>query len=119
MTPRLYLDEDSMQRGLVEALSLRGVDVVTALEAGLKERSDQQHLEYAASQGRALYSFNVADFCRLHSEFLTRRKPHAGVILARQQQYSVGEQMRRLLKLIASLSAEEMQNRLEFLSVWG
>jgi hypothetical protein len=27
--------------------------------------------------------------------------------------------MRRLLKLIAHLTAADMQNRLEFLSVWG
>ncbi len=44
---------------------------------------------------------------------------HAGIILARQRQYSVGEQMRRLLKLVGAMSAEDMQDRLEFLSDWG
>jgi hypothetical protein len=43
---------------------------------------------------------------------------HAGVIIGVQQRYSVGEQMRRLLRLIARLSAEEMRNRVEFLSNW-
>ena len=32
---------------------------------------------------------------------------------------SVGEQMRRLLRLISSLTAEEMRNRIEFLSAWS
>jgi hypothetical protein len=38
--------------------------------------------------------------------------------LRQKQRYSVGEQMRRLLKLIAPVSAEEMINRVEFLSAW-
>ena len=40
MRIRLYFDEDSMHRGLVRALRARGVDVVTALEAGMIERQD-------------------------------------------------------------------------------
>jgi hypothetical protein len=43
---------------------------------------------------------------------------HAGIILAVQQRYSVGEQMRRLLRLIDTLTAEEMRDRIEFLSAW-
>jgi hypothetical protein len=31
----------------------------------------------------------------------------------------VGEQMRRLLRLMAAKSAEEMENQVEFLSAWG
>ena len=31
---------------------------------------------------------------------------------------SVGEQMRRLLRLLGALTAEEMRNRVEFLSAW-
>ena len=43
---------------------------------------------------------------------------HAGIILVVQQRYSIGEQSHRLLRLIKTLSAEEMENRLEFLSAW-
>ena len=57
--------------------------------------------------------------CRLHGELLKRQGHHAGIVVARQQTYSVGEQMRHLLKLIATLSAEEMHNRIEFLSDWA
>jgi hypothetical protein len=38
--------------------------------------------------------------------------------LTRQQRYSTGEQIRRLLRLIGSLSAEIMRNREEFLGRW-
>ena len=119
MTIRLYFDEDAMDRSLVRALRARGVEVVTAIEAGFVERPDEDHLTYAADQGCVLYGFNVADYYRLHTAFLSAGKTHAGIILARQQHYSVGEQMRRLLKLIAAVAEQEMKNRVEFLSAWG
>ena len=119
MVIHLYFDEDSMRHALVEALRARGVDVLTALEAGMIERADEEHLSYATAQGRVLCSFNVEDFYRLHTTYLAEGRSHAGIILARQQRYSVGEQMRRLLKLIAAKSAGEMKNGVEFLSAWG
>ena len=69
-------------------------------------------------QGRALYSFNVAHFYRLHTAYVTQGKSHAGIVLARQQRYSVAEQTRHLLRLVASKSAADMKNRVEFLSAW-
>ncbi len=119
MTIRLYLDEDSMSRSLVQALRARGIDVATALDAQMIERSDRDHLDYATAQGRVLYSFNVADFYLLHTQYLSQGKCHAGIVLAHQQRYTIGEQMRRLLRLIASLSAEDMKDHVEFLSAWG
>ena|SRR5919201_4842856 len=115
----LYLDEDSQDSDLVQALRLREVDVLTSAEAGMNGRKDQEQLEFAAAQGRALYSFNSRDFFRLHGLFLSQGKPHAGLILAPQQQFSVGEQARRLLKLVGMKSAEEMRDQVEFLGAWG
>lgn len=119
MRIRFYMDEDSMDHDLIRALRARGVDVESALEAGMIERSDPLHLEYATAQGRVLYSFNVGDFLRLHTEYLTQGRTHAGIVLSRQQQYSVGEQMRRLLKLAATTPAEEMRDQVKFLSAWS
>lgn len=115
----LYLDEDSMDHALVLALRARGVDVLTTQEAGMLARLDEENLEFASSQGRVLYSYNVADFYRLHTAWLTGGRSHAGLILGQQQQYSIGEQLRRLLKLIAARSAEDMVDRAEFLSAWS
>jgi len=119
MTIRLYMDEDTMDQALVQALRARNVDVITALDAGMIEREDAEHLDYATEQGRVLCSFNVKDFYRLHSDYVAQGRPHAGILLMRQQYYSVGEQMRHLLKLMAGKSADEMKNWVEFLSVWG
>jgi hypothetical protein len=116
---RLYMDEDSMDRSLLNALRARAVDVITAFEAGRIERSDADHLDYATAQGRVLYTYNIADFYRLHMEYLAQGSSHAGIILARQQRYSVCEQMRRLLILVTTMSAEEMKNSVEFLHRWS
>jgi len=115
---RLSIDEDSMDRKLVRALRARKVDLVTPLEAGLIESTDEEQLGAATAQGRVLYSANAADFHRLHWTWLASGREHAGLILCPQQRYSVGEQMRRLLRLMAARSAEEMRNRLEFLANW-
>ena len=107
-----------MRRALVLALRKRGVNILTALDVETTNEPDDRQLAYAAAQGRAIYSFNVGDFCRLHSLWLADGKSHAGIILA-QQDYPVGEQIRRIVRLIGTLSAEDMHNRLEFLSNWG
>lgn len=119
MKVQLYLDEDAMDGDLVDALRLRGVNVTTALLEGMIHRDDRDHLEYASSQGRTLYSFNMGDYLELHAEYLEQGKHHAGLILAQQQKFSVGEQMRRLLKIVSNRTAEAMQDRVEFLSAWG
>jgi len=80
---RLYIDEDAMDQDLVRALRVRGMDVITVLDANM-----------------------------------TERKSHAGIILARQQQYSIGEQMQRILRISAERTSAAMKNRIEFLSAW-
>jgi hypothetical protein len=119
MQIRLYLDEDAQRGSLVKALRERGVDAETANEAGLRNIADAQHLAYATAQGRVLYSFNVGDYNRLHAEYLSRNETHAGIILAQQQRYSTGEQLRRLLRIVNMKTAGQMRNNLEFLSAWG
>ena len=48
-----------------------------------------------------------------------RAHSYACLILVRQQQYSIGEQMRRFLRLMAARSPEAMRNRVVFLSAWS
>jgi hypothetical protein len=116
--PSLYMDEDSMEHALVRGLRSRGIDVLTADEAGMIARVDADHLQFAAGLGRALCTFNVGDFWRLHAEYLAEGLDHAGIVLMPQQRYGTGELLRRLLALLAALSAEEMANRAEFVSDW-
>jgi Domain of unknown function (DUF5615) len=115
---RLYLDEDTINASLVKALRNANLDVDTVADAQRLGLSDEEQLMWAVNQGRVLYSYNVGDFCQLHSSFIVDERNHAGIILAPQRQYSIGQQQRGLLKLAASLSAEEMVNQLLFLSAY-
>ena len=113
---RLYLDEDAQRGSLVAALRNSKVDVMTVSEVGRRGYSDDQQLLWATEQERVLYSFNVKDFSRLHNRLLTEENTHAGIIVVPRQRYSVGEQLRGLLKLTAARSAEDMIAQLVYLS---
>jgi hypothetical protein len=108
-----------MDSDLVSALRLRGVDVTTVRDEQRQGQTDEQQLRFATEEGRAIYTFNQKDFVALHSSFLQQGISHAGIIIAPKVRYSVGEQMRRLVHLVDTLSAEEMTGRVEFLSAWG
>ena len=94
------------------------MDVTSTGEQGLSRCTDEEQLEWAAKQGRSIYSYNASDFCRLHSAALHRGFHHAGIIIGDQQTVSIGEEVRRLLKLGEAKSAEEMRDQLEFLNNW-
>ena len=79
---------------------------------------DEQQLAYASNRGCVLYSHNASVFCRLHTEWVSAGREHARIILAPQQRYSIGEQLRRTLRIRASASAKTMRNRVEFLANW-
>ncbi len=65
-----------------------------------------------------MYTFNVKDFHKLHKAYLSMGRSHAGIMFAQQQRYTLGEQVRRLLRLMAAKSAEQMKDHVEFLSAW-
>lgn len=115
---RFYLDEDSVEKSLISAFRNAGLDVVTVTDVNRQSYSDEDQLIWATEQERVIYSYNRRDFCRLHSEFLGVERNHAGIVLLQQQRYSVGQQLQGLLKLVATLSAEEMVNQIVFLSTY-
>ena len=108
-----------MASDLTIALRARDIDVRTALEAAMIRQSDEHHLERATKEQRVLYTFNLADFYHLHTTWVAAGLIHGGLILANQQRYSVGDQLKRLLRLVGNRSAEEMRGKVEFLSAWG
>ena len=119
MRLKLYLDEDVMNGGLVQALRLRGVDVISVRDTRMQGRTDEQQLEYATSMDRVLYSFNVRHFMALHTRFLEEGRSHSGIILAKQERrFSVGEQLRLLLRVMTDLSAEQIRDQVVFLGAW-
>ena len=107
-----------MSIALGNALRKQGIDILTVQGAKMVERKDLEQLEYATSQHRVLSTYNAKDFYKLHTQFLELGRHHAGLILIPQQTYSIGELTRRLLNLTTALTAEDMQDRAEFLSNW-
>jgi hypothetical protein len=79
-------------------------------------RQNENHLTVASAAGRVLFTYNTSDYCALHQKWMNLDRTHPGIIVAPQQQYSVGEELRRIVRLISRCTAEQMQNRLEFLS---
>ncbi len=115
---KLYLDEDAQSNALAKALRQHGIDVLTTSEAGQITKPDSSQLAFAASSERAIYTYNVGDFMALHSDYLKKEKNHSGIIIGEQSRFDVGEQMRRLLRIVEAKSVEEMENNVEFLSNW-
>ena len=115
---RLYLDENALDVDVVGGLRRTGIDVISAQDAGMLGRGDEDQLEFATSQGRVLYSFNIRHFQAIHTRGVSSGHTHAGVIVATLRQHSIGDQIRRLVHLVSMLSAEEMRDRLEFLCAW-
>ncbi len=62
---RLYLDEDVHKR-VASALRLRHFDAIGAHDLQRWGLSDEEQLTYAATEGRALFTYNTCDFLRLH-----------------------------------------------------
>jgi hypothetical protein len=111
-----YIDEDAMRNSFVNALRNANLDVITVAEVDRLGYSDTEQLDWATEQHRVLYSFNVKDFSVLHNQRLTQDNSHAGIIVVPRQRYAIGEQLRGILNLANSLSAEEMVNQLIYLS---
>jgi hypothetical protein len=93
-----------------------GFDATSTPSENRRRASDDSQLEWAASAGRTLITFNVGHFVRLHSEWIQQGRHHAGVVVSRQR--SVSDTIGRLLRLATSLDDQAMHDRLEFLSDW-
>ncbi len=105
---RLYTDEH-VARAVARGLRNRGVDVVTAVQAELLGATDEQHLRWAKTNGRVLFTLD-SDFLRLHAAGVE----HDGIVYA-SQGTSVGDQIRGLMLIFQLLSAQDMKSHVEFL----
>lgn len=112
---RLYLDED-VYGAVTEALRNSAVDVLSTLEAQRTGEPNESQLLWATSESRALFTFNVGDFVRMHCDWLAAGRSHAGIIVSSQR--SLSDTLSRLTKLAIHLDEESMRDRLEFLSDW-
>jgi len=113
MPPKLHLNEHLSPR-LAEQLRTYGFDVTSTLELGMVEADDDEQLAYAASNQRASVTFNHKDFALRHTRYLAEGKEHWGIILSTEETIDVLR--RRLLRLLNSLSVEELKNQICWLN---
>ena len=108
----LYLDQDVdvLVANLVRA---RGFQATTTQEAGQINNSDAEQLAYAVSQQKTLLTHNRVDFERLAQQYFAAGQTHYGIIIAvRRSPYEIA---RRLLTILNSVTADEMENQLRYI----
>lgn len=109
---KLLLDEHS-SHAIAEQLRAHGHDVLAIVErADLREREDDEVLAWAAGNGRAVVTENAGDFLRLHADYLSRGRPHVGLILTTSDKFprtgaSLGRLVTALDELLQILQAED------------
>lgn len=111
--PKLHLDEDASRNALYEALTSIGHDVTRTPNEWIKKKaSDEEQLQKASEHGRSIFSFNTKHFPQI-----ARKSPkHKGVILSKQKSLSII--VKALNRFFNESSAEEMEDRVRWLSDW-
>ena len=105
---RFHLDEN-VDHAIAHGLRLRGLDVTTATDADLIAGSDAEHIAFALTQNRVIFTQDQ-DFLRRHQA----SDEHAGIVYAQQGAHSIGEIVRFLHFLSDCLEPEDMRGQLEF-----
>ena len=108
MAIKFYCDEH-VDLAIADALRRRGVDILTAQEAGLLGVADEQHLQFAVSQKRAIFTQDT-DFLRLHKLGAV----HTGIIYTHQST-PMRKIIQGLILIYQVLTEEEMGNHVEYL----
>jgi len=84
---RLLLDEMISPR-IADALRAAGHDTLAvAEEVTLRALPDDELLEQATAATRILVTRNVADFARLHAQWLAEGRRHHGLVMVTQRSF--------------------------------
>lgn len=111
--PRVHLDADASNASLERELRKRGHDVTRAPNEWIKtEANDEEVLLSAAKRGRVVFTFNTRDFVRLARRIFK----HAGIIIS--PQHPMPRVLKALDRFFNEITAEEMQDRVRWLSDW-
>ena len=79
-------------------------------------KTDEEQLMYAASEERAILTFNIRDFVRIGRSWLESGREHTGVIVVEPvSRRQFGVLLSRVLSLLNGTTAEEMRNQIRYL----
>ena len=105
---RYYTDE-YVAKAIVRGLRQRGVDVLTTPEAGKLHATDEEHLAFALSENRTIFTQDD-DFLKLAAS----GERHAGIVYAAQHT-PVGQIIQGLMLIYQVLEAKEIADNIEYL----
>ena len=111
-SPKLLLDEQ-IWKYLAKLLREQGFDVIHVIDVDLDATPDEEIMAYAAEKHRAVVTFNVSDYIPLAIQYAEDGKEHYGVVVSKE--LSHGELKRRVMKLLESVTAEELINAVRYL----
>jgi predicted nuclease of predicted toxin-antitoxin system len=112
----IYVDADLTPR-IVSALRQRNYECQSALEDGMGAATDEQILERATELNMVLLTNNARDFAYLAQKWANEGRQHAGILISEQyRKRQIGEFLRRLLRFLNIITAEEMRGAFRYLS---
>jgi predicted nuclease of predicted toxin-antitoxin system len=104
-----HLDQH-VDSAVARGLRLRGINVTTTAEAGLQDAPDEDHIAYAFSSSRVIFTQDD-DYPRMHSQGVK----HGGIVYAKQGTRSVGQIIQFLELMSQCLEQEDMVGQVEYL----
>ena len=111
--PRLYLNEHLSPR-LATQLRSYGFDVTSSHGARMLSSDDEEQLALAASEQRAIVTFNFKDYVDLHEKYKADGKEHWGIILSTEERTAT--LVHRLLRLLNSVTGHELKDTVRWLN---
>ncbi|MFC2172410.1 DUF5615 family PIN-like protein [Acidobacteriota bacterium] len=77
---KIYLDED-LSPEIARALRKKGIDAISAHDAGNTGLTDAEQLAFAAQEGRCLVTRNARHFILLARSAVRQHESHAGILI--------------------------------------
>jgi hypothetical protein len=113
---RLLLDENAMHRDWRRPLVPLFDAVETMQSLGRNGFGDEEHLEFAASEGWTMFTFDTATSPASTGSGSQRGRSHAGIIVDPNSLLPVGEMLRRMTRLLADFEERSLAGKLVYLS---
>ena len=110
---KLYLNENISWR-ISKSLREYGYDVISSHDAEMDQADDPTQFAFAVEQRRAVVTNNFRDFVALDEAYAAQGKPHYGIIFT--VKYPIHLLIRRLRRVIESVSQEGMVNQIRWLN---
>lgn len=106
---RFYFDQH-IQGAVALGLRLRGIDVLTAQEAGRCGLTDADQLQFATTEERAVMTYDP-DYLALAAAGVA----HAGIAYCHATKYAIGQLIDLLALLHGVMDRDSMKNQIEYL----